>query len=105
MQIIGFVYKYRACISKEAIFFEKVLLEVFQFMFTLLSIPEVFTNPSKPKHPNKTKSLCFGSKKCPSYKLMLNESDMEWVSKWKYLGDTLLPGQKFGCCVEILPSG
>ena len=51
-------------------------------------------------NPGKTKNLSFGAKSQPSCSLQLNGSSIEWVTKWKYLGVTLLHGPKFGCCVD-----
>ena len=48
----------------------------------------------------KTKNLSFGGKLQPSSQLVLNGSPIEWVTKWKYLGVTLLHGAQFGCCVD-----
>ena len=36
----------------------------------------------------------------PKYSLTLNGSSIEWVTKWKYLGVTLLHGHHFSCCID-----
>ena len=48
---------------------------------------------------NKTKNLCFGKGQVPDLKLKLDGDEIDWVSKWKYLGSTLVSGLKFGCDV------
>ena len=44
--------------------------------------------------------MSFGDKLQPSSQLVLNGSPIEWVTKWKYIGVTLLHGAQFGCCVD-----
>ena len=48
---------------------------------------------------SKTKNLFFGSKNAPSHHVQLNNVDIPWESKWKYLGINLKSGQNFGCCM------
>ena len=48
----------------------------------------------------KTKNMSFGSKTQPPSELVLNGSAIEWATKWKYLGVTILHGVHFGCCVD-----
>ena len=47
----------------------------------------------------KTKNLCFGKGESPKFKLRLNNEEIDWVNRWKYLGVNLLSGPSFGCCV------
>ena len=48
----------------------------------------------------KTKNMVFGKGSVPSHKLELDDSQIEWVDKWAYLGVTLLSSPTFGCCVK-----
>ena len=51
-------------------------------------------------NPKKTKNLCFGKGPSPAFKLRLNDTPIDWVENWKYLGVTLVHGPRFGCCVK-----
>ena len=44
--------------------------------------------------------MFFGKGSEPTYKLELDNSRIDWVDKWVYLGVTLLSGPSFGCCIK-----
>ena len=44
--------------------------------------------------------MFFGTKEPPNYRLTLNNSHIQWVVKWKYLGVVLKSGKCFGCSVK-----
>ena len=48
----------------------------------------------------KTKNLWFGKGIAPSLNLKLNDTPIDWTTKWKYLGVTLIHGPRFGCCAD-----
>lgn len=50
-------------------------------------------------NPKKTKNLFFGKPTTISHKLTLNNSAINWVDEWKYLGVVLRSGKRFGCSV------
>ena len=44
--------------------------------------------------------MSFGKGANPKYQLDLNNSSIEWVDSWTYLGVNLIHGNRFGCCVQ-----
>ena len=46
--------------------------------------------------------MCFGKGPLPSRQLRLDNSTIDWVEKWKFLGVTLIHGPRVGCCVDEL---
>ena len=48
----------------------------------------------------KTKNLFFGCKTAPTHSLKLNDADIKWEAKWKYLGINLKSGLNFDCCIQ-----
>ena len=65
----------------------------------LLSICEEYClNWDIKLNAKKTKNVWFGKGLAPSFHLKLNGTPIEWTTKWKYLGVTLLHGPRFGCC-------
>ena len=51
-------------------------------------------------NPRKTKNIVFGKSSVINHKLTLDNSDIEWVCEWKYLGVVLRSGKRFGCSVS-----
>ena len=47
----------------------------------------------------KTKNLYFGKKLSFNFKPVLNDTPIEWVKEWKYLGVTLKSGPRFNCSI------
>ena len=48
----------------------------------------------------KTKNMYFGKGSAPSYLLKLDNDEIPWVNRWKYLGVMLKSGPSFACCVK-----
>ena len=48
----------------------------------------------------KTKNLFFGCKTAPPHTLKLNGVEIQWETKWKYLGVTLKSGPNFDYCIQ-----
>ena len=51
-------------------------------------------------NPKKTKNIVFGKCAAINHKLTINNSTIDWVSEWKYLGVVLRGGKRFGCSVS-----
>ena len=51
-------------------------------------------------NPKKSKNMSFGRKLEISSKTTIDGLEIEWVSKWKYLGVDLKSGPRFGCSVS-----
>ena len=48
----------------------------------------------------KTKNICFGKGKAPTYRLKLNGSEIDWEDECVYLGVTLKSGAAYGCSMK-----
>ena len=67
----------------------------------LLNLCENYcTNWDIKLNAKKSKNLWFGKGAPPKFCPTINGTPIEWVSKWKYLGVTLVHGPRFGCCIE-----
>ena len=51
-------------------------------------------------NPKKTKNMYFGKRTEISHKTTINDSPIDFVSEWKYLGVVLRSGKRFGCSVS-----